>query len=622
MANTVFEIQGPDGTTYEVEAPSQAAALEGFRRHSSQGAQGGRPGAGSGGAMLSGPGGQPPAGAVDGPRNASGQAVTRGGGSPAPLVPHNRSHRLPPDMQAENNAFLQNMRDNGTSGGGFTDALATGLGGNYFNAAMNSVFPFGPARFGQFRNNLELERQRDDVNDADGGLRRKAGKFAGMGMGLGKVGAAGGTFMRFVPQGLDKGKKLLATTAALAGDGAAIAGFDAFTKGQDVTDAMGRGSLMGGGANLALRGAARGAQAFRDSKVANALSDALPSVDELKTAASGLYSRVGQSGTEFADDAVNALRRGVADDMGGPGVGGLDPVLHRGTSRLVDDLNADGPMTAGRLHQLAKRAKRVSGPHGEDADAARVVGGNIRDFLRSSPATRAGDMGGAEVADTLARADRGHRLARSAEELEAALAKGTRMASKSGTGGNLDNSLRSALERVRSGKASKFLDDATVAKLDAAIAGTRGRNLARSFGRTFAPSTGTISALANGGMGVATGGATIPLSIAGELAKAGATRSTEKAARQIVNTLKRDAALTLKVGDVEKALASADAESALAGLLAKVAPAASRIGGGVTGSAPVASPAFADTGGQPLPAYAAAPYPAPRRQRRGLFGAR
>jgi len=72
--------------------------------------------------------------------------------------------------------------------------------------------------------------------------------------GLGKIAKAGGTATTLVPQGLKGVKGLGATTAAVAADGAAIAGAEALINGRDVKKAVGQGAGLGAALNVATRG--------------------------------------------------------------------------------------------------------------------------------------------------------------------------------------------------------------------------------------------------------------------------------------------------------------------------------------------------------------------------------
>lgn len=208
------------------------------------------------------------------PQSQAGSAV-QGGVQPLVDPGRRKARTLPPEMQAEINAQFQKDLDRnkgasrkiGAAIAGINDGFTLG-GADHVAAAFDSVLPFGAARFGQYKDNLELARQRKDLIREKSGKTFTSGQIGGAVAGFGKVGAAkalpsqvaarslGGTQVaaKALPNGVKGARGLAATTGAVALDGAAIAGAEAALNGRDVVQAAKQGGGIGAGLNVITRG--------------------------------------------------------------------------------------------------------------------------------------------------------------------------------------------------------------------------------------------------------------------------------------------------------------------------------------------------------------------------------
>lgn len=194
------------------------------------------------------------------PQSQAGSAV-QGGVQPLVDPGRRKARTLPPEMQAEINAQFQKDLDRnkgasrkiGAAIAGINDGFTLG-GADHVAAAFDSVLPFGAARFGQYKDNLELARQRKDLIREKSGKTFTGGQIGGAVAGVGKLAAAGGTATRLVPQGATGAARLAGTTAAVAADGAVLAGTESALNGRDAVKAAKQGGLIGAGLNVATRG--------------------------------------------------------------------------------------------------------------------------------------------------------------------------------------------------------------------------------------------------------------------------------------------------------------------------------------------------------------------------------
>jgi hypothetical protein len=138
-----------------------------------------------------------------------------------------------------------------------------------------------------------------------------------------------------------------------------------------------------------------------------------------------------------------------------------------------------------------------------------------------------------DVANRLKVADQDYAAAMQAKRVEDAIAKGHARADKSGVGGNLDNTIRQEVDRVRA-KPGLAADE--VAQADKVVEGTRWRNMLRTIGR-LDPTSGGVAALGHMATAGATGGANLPVAAVGYAARKMAERLTERDAQKLVKMI-------------------------------------------------------------------------------------
>ena len=303
-----------------------------------------------------------------------------------------KARTLPPEMQAEINAQFQKDLDKhqgasrkvGAAIAGINDGFTLGAA-DHVAAAFDSVLPFGAARFGKYKDNLELARQRKDLIREKSKKTFTGGQIGGAIAGVGKLAAAGGTATRAVPQGLNGAKGLAATTGAVAADGAAIAGVESALNGRDALNAAKQGGLFGAGLNVATRGLGSAlspvAQNIKarfnpDLMAKNQLISALKrsgqTVDDIKAK----FASARQDGADefMIADALKEegqrLASGVARQ---PGEGG---------QALVDTLNARQAGQSGRVVNALDEGFQTGGKTA--AEATEAITQNIRKTDRAN----------------------------------------------------------------------------------------------------------------------------------------------------------------------------------------------------------------------------------------------
>ena len=156
----------------------------------------------------------------------------------------------------------------------------------HVEAAMASLIPSNlmaggaDVRFGDYKGNLEKIRGRNSAIKKAAPKTFLASEIGAGIAGLGKVAKAGATATKLVHGSLTGTKKLAATTAALAADGAAIGGLSAGFDGkntEEIKKSVKTGALAGGLGGVAVKALGRGfgaiAGRFKPSeqKAANAL---------------------------------------------------------------------------------------------------------------------------------------------------------------------------------------------------------------------------------------------------------------------------------------------------------------------------------------------------------------
>ena len=460
---------------------------------------------------------------------------------------------LAPERQAAVDNFIDTQVKGRTGNfSSFTTGAVRGasLGASdHVMAGLNSLIPVGKDKeVLDFKGNLNAVRQIEDARQAENPNFALAGKIpatirTAIGAGALKP------FQAF------KGKGLLAGTAGLGLEGAALAGTEAALNGGDAAGAAKTGGLLGAGANVLTRGiGGKIAGAFKGKK------PEVPTTQDLLDGARDTRKQLKDLGAEFSPDQVKQLANGVLDDVPVEGIDRVGGKVGKAARQIVK--NAGSPATFEQLDNLRKQIDLPVTASNSDKRLAGLLRGHIDDFVQKvDPASGSGEGLGGLLSKSRDFTKRG----RTAEALEGAIQTAKTRTAKSGTGGNLDNNLRSEVDKVLK-KQGKFLDSATRKQLEAISRGSKSQNLARSFGRAFSPTTGALQGAASGAGAVATGGLSIPLNIAGIAAKKGSERKTQKNIEDLIRQIQAGSKSAAARPDtkISKALEDEDVQRDLA----------------------------------------------------------
>lgn len=521
----IFEIQGPDGSIYEVDAPDEASAAAAFGEFSATPSD----------APANGPDPQipvaspPDMGAVPPPQVATQPAPKQ----PSPMdaltaaAQFGTAFGSSPEARAEVRREL--IRDEG-----LLSQIGTTLNDNARLVADGATFGYADKLAARANSILggdtyeqELARQREETQgsmDRQGwagtaaqvggavaaapgtlttygtGLAAKTGLGALEGAGYGALSAAGHD------QNIATGAAAGATGGALAAPVAAVA--------QGITSKIGR--LFGGGADDAVK--------------------AVPTADEISAAKRAAYNKAEQAGISFKPEAIANLQGGVVDDLTRFG---YDPALMPGAApalKRLEDLVARETAPSLQDLDLVRKVANNGFIPGNKANNAAIqkITGRIDELMEngSPEALAGGDEAGLAA---LREGRKLHGTERRLEEVKAAKDRADLRAASTGSGGNADNATRQSLRRIVE-KGARGYSDLEKEALLKAIQGTRGQNALRLAGK-FAP-TGVVSGVLSGGAGVGLAGPFgIALPLAGGVAKTLADRATARNYQELIDVI-------------------------------------------------------------------------------------
>ncbi|PCI52567.1 MAG: hypothetical protein COB36_14840 [Alphaproteobacteria bacterium] len=369
-----------------------------------------------------------------------------------------------------------------------------------------------------------------------------AADIGGAVVGLNKVASAGGTAMRFVPKMATGGKRLAATTAALAVDGAAIMGAEALIDGQNSLNAAGEGGVAGAAFNIATKGAGRALMPIL-SKVNNSTT-----TEQLKRFSKIAYKRLDNLGVKYTPEAASTLKQGISDDLNVPNIG-LDKVTHPHTWRIIKWMGkAEGDLPFHTLNQFRKKASRVANnpTGGEDAYAASILVKNIDDFIDAAPPAIGNGQDGKVVTSAVKEARALYRKYKASQTVEGVVEKAKRRASSGGSGSNTDNAVRQNIRQILDNpKRANYFSKTEKAAMEKVVNGAKGQNLLRLLGK--AAPTGIVSmggSSAIGGMLAGPQGA-LGMMALGMGAKSVSDRITQRNVKHLLHLIQTGKTLSL-----------------------------------------------------------------------------
>lgn len=308
-----------------------------------------------------------------------------------------------------------------------------------------------------------------------------------------------------------------------------------------------------------LTGAAGGAMANRLA----APKEILPTSQQARQAGSDLYNHSEVAAVQFTPESINKLASDINSNIRNQDVQsvvnglrkptGTGPSLNVGASmgagqKVVNPAVPGAPATVADLRDVQSELSAMStetNTYGKPTASARAAGianqeiGRFLDNLQQ-PDLLAGDA--QKAAQRLKEANQNWASQAKAFTVDRRITKAEQAAAGSGSGSNLDNAIRQKIAWILAepSRQSGFTAD-EIAQMQKVVNGSPITNAARWIGK-LGPH-GALSAMANLGAASATGGITIPLSIASVLARKFAESSTKGAARELEKMILRRSAL-------------------------------------------------------------------------------
>ena len=248
-----------------------------------------------------------------------------------------------------------------------------------------------------------------------------------------------------------------------------------------------------------------------------------PSLETLRDAKTAAYNAVDASGVKVPGAIVDDIStRAQAAAVSRNYVPDVDNQT-RAALATLDNLSGS-PLTIGQLDNVRQRlSKRYSAAPDEVA---------ILDIIDVIDDTIASLPGGD---DLLMAARQANSHYKKAELFDSAFQRAADQAAATGSGGNTVNKFRQAVTSIiNNPKQAKFFSQAEIDVMRRFVQGDVSENALRLIGKLSPTGNGLMMALHTIG-GVATGGASVPLMMGGELARQGSTRLATQSAEQLKN---------------------------------------------------------------------------------------
>lgn len=385
---------------------------------------------------------------------------------------------------------------------GAADMLTFGLS-DEISAGLGSLTGVGGEQ-GNYDANLAAQRERD----SQGGMERFGGQIAGA---LVLPGAASKTVLGAVGKG------------ALAGG---VYGYGS-----------GEGSVADRAKNAALSAGIGGAAGGILKAGANAIGNraaakAIPTIEDLRNASQAGYKAAEAAGVIVRPEGI---RRVATETVGDLAEFGYHETLQPKIGVILKEMERLGNTntTYKGLDQLRKIAGQVAGSTepAERAMATRIIQ-RLDDYMANlSPDDVI--MGNAAQASAGIRQGRDNwARMRRAEMVDTAAIKAKRRADTTGTGGNLENTLRQNVRAILDNpKRSRGMTPAETAMAEKVVSGTPAQDALRLVGR-LSPTTGGLSAALNVGATAVNPMMAIPGAV-GMASKAAAERLTKRNVEQL-----------------------------------------------------------------------------------------
>lgn len=309
-----------------------------------------------------------------------------------------------------------------------------------------------------------------------------------------------------------------------AAEGALYGGVYGAGEGEGVNDRIAKAATGAG-----IGGALGGAVGAVAGKVAGrAAENAVPTNEQLKSAAGRAYKAAEDSGVVFTPDGLKRLSQ---DIQGSLAEVGYHPQLQPRIAVVLNELErtGQGNTTLKGVEQLRKiaNAARMSNDPSEQMIGRQVIE-HIDDFVSGA---RPGEilMGdAAKGAESLTTARQHWSALRKSEMLDDALGRAELRAASTGSGGNVDNATRQNVRAILDNpKKRAAFNETEIEALTDIVKGTPTQNALRLIGR-FAPQAGGLMTGGNLVAAGASSGASLPFTAAAMGAKATADKMTSR----------------------------------------------------------------------------------------------
>jgi hypothetical protein len=383
---------------------------------------------------------------------------------------------------------------------GFGDKIAAGV-----DAGMGQ---------GDYQKNLAANRAYSDQARETAGTAGTIAEIGGSMLPAGALLKAGATATRL--------PGIVGKYLGMGIDGAALGGAMAAGNDQDI----GKGMIFGGVGGVA--GQAAGPVASKLSGLLNK-KPKLPTVDDLAAQSKASYQQAEKAGVTIKPDAMERLRKDVYDEYADFG---YHPELQPGAKVAYGELNRlskGGNVDLKGLEGLRKIAGGGFNPVNPSNNA--LLGkttSKVDDFLENLGPNDVISGDPALASSSLKEARRLWGQKAKLSRVEKLLDDAGLQAGATGSGGNIENASRQKLKTLLSNpKLTRGMTADEIEATKKAVLGSNSQNALRLLGKLSPQGNGLMMAIQAAG-GVASGGMTIPLAVAGYGAKKASESMTKK----------------------------------------------------------------------------------------------
>lgn len=264
----------------------------------------------------------------------------------------------------------------------------------------------------------------------------------------------------------------------------------------------------------------------------------VPTVAELKAASRAGYNHPDVAAVEINPRSTAALSTQIESELAQRG---FRPTNEPAVFSAVRELNPPPGVQSVRVADIDS-ARKVLGNIAKERDAvgaqtpraaaANVAIEHINDYLPNIAQVDviAGDA--VRASEIMRDAQQNWGAAKRAEAVDLQLTRADRQAAKAGMGGNVENAMRQKISAILDNpKRTAGFSDAERQAMENLVRGTRTRNSLRSAGKLGVD--GGLSLMLNTGAAIGSGGATIPITAAGTIARILGQRLTAAEGRQL-----------------------------------------------------------------------------------------